>query len=105
MVDRDPPQQRHQRPPLSVTSTLFRLSGIAVIVLAAAGAFAYVGGYLDSQRLTPDRIIDTFEHNNGIQPGFRRNHPKGSAWEGTLKATALRPSFPAPRSFRRPAPP
>jgi len=101
MVDRDPPQQRHQRPPLSVTSTLFRLSGIAVIVLAAAGAFAYVGGYLDSQRLTPDSIIDTFEHNNGIHPGFRRNHPKGICVGGYFESNGAAAEFSSAQVFSK----
>jgi catalase len=53
-----------------------RLGAIGAIVLASGAAFGYVGGWLDPQRLTPDRIINAFEH-NGVHPGFRRNHAKG----------------------------
>lgn len=76
MTDRDPLPER-QRPPLSLTATGLRLAGIGVVVLVAATAFAYVGGYLDPQRLTPDKLVNTLEHNNGTFPGYRRNHPKG----------------------------
>ncbi len=54
-----------------------RLGAIGAIVVASGAAFAYVGGWLDPQRLTPDRIIDTFEQNGKVHPGFRRNHAKG----------------------------
>jgi catalase len=53
------------------------MAGIGAIVLVVAGAFAYVNGSLDPQRLTPARVVDVFEHNNGVHPGYRRNHPKG----------------------------
>ncbi|MCI8212619.1 catalase [Pseudomonas sp. S25] len=81
MNDRDPLHER-QRPPLSPAATGLRLVGIGVVVLVAATAFAYVGGYLDPQRLTPDKLVNTLEHNNGTFPGFRRNHPKGVCVSG-----------------------
>ncbi|MCP8466371.1 catalase family peroxidase [Pseudomonas sp. ZM23] len=54
-----------------------RLALIGAVVLGTAAIFAYVAGWLDPQRLTPDTVIDTLEHNSGIYPGFRRNHAKG----------------------------
>lgn len=50
MVDRSSPPTR---PPLSAASLTLRLAGIAVVVAVVAGAFAYVNGTFDPQRLTP----------------------------------------------------
>jgi catalase len=74
MVDRSSPPTR---PPLSGAGRTLRLAGIAVVVVAIAGVFAYVNGTLDPQRLTPKKLIDVLETNNGMHPGFRRNHAKG----------------------------
>ena len=35
-----------------------------------AGAFAYAGGWLSPERLTPARMIGAFEEANGVHPGF-----------------------------------
>ncbi|NWA03664.1 catalase family peroxidase [Pseudomonas gingeri] len=78
----------HTPPPLSGSSKALRLAGIAVVVAALAGAFAYVSGRLDPQRLTPTRIVDTFEKNNGLHPGFRRNHAKGVCVAGYFESSA-----------------
>ncbi|MCD5991817.1 catalase family peroxidase [Pseudomonas sp. CDFA 553] len=85
MTDRDTLPEG-QRPPLSPTATGLRLVGIGVVVLVAATAFAYVGGYLDPQRLTPDKLVNTLEHNNGTFPGYRRNHPKGVCVAGYFES-------------------
>ena len=77
MVDRSSPPTGPGRPPLSAASLTLRLTGIAVVVAALAGAFAYVNGTLDPQRLTPKALINVLEKNNGVHPGFRRNHAKG----------------------------
>jgi len=93
MVDPIPPQSRPQKPPLSTTSMTFRLAGIAAVVLVAAGLFAYVGGYLDPQRLTPKTIVDTLEKSNGVHPGFRRNHPKGVCVAGYFESNGAAAEF------------
>lgn len=85
MTDRDPLTER-RRPPLSAAATGLRLAGIGVVVLIAASAFAYVAGYLDPQRLTPDKLVNTLEHNNGTFPGWRRNHPKGVCVSGYFES-------------------
>lgn len=54
-----------------------RLAAIGAVVLGVAAVFAYVAGWLDPQRLTPDKVINTLEHNGGVYPGYRRNHAKG----------------------------
>jgi catalase len=84
MSEREPPQ--HPKPPLSSSQLLLRLAGIGAVIVFAAGAFAYVNGTLDPRRLTPARIVDTFEHNNGVFPGYRRNHPKGTCVAGYFES-------------------
>jgi catalase len=62
-------------------------------VLASAGAFAYAGGWLSPDLLTPARLVSTFETVDGRHPGFRRNHAKGicaTGWfESSGQAAAL----------------
>jgi catalase len=65
---------------------LVRLAGIGLVVLAVGGAFAYVNGSLDPQRLTPARVVNGFENNNGVHPGYRRNHPKGICVAGYFES-------------------
>jgi catalase len=84
MVDREPPYPR--KPPLTSGQKLMRLAGIGLVVLIAASAFAYVNGTFDPQRLTPARVVDVFEHNNGVHPGYRRNHPKGICVAGYFES-------------------
>jgi catalase len=50
-------------------------------------AFAYSGGWLTPNGLTPGRFIDTFEQVNGAHPGFRRNHAKGVCISGFFEST------------------
>jgi catalase len=62
---------------LSAAGVLSRLAVIGVVILAVIGCFAYVGGWLSPNRLTPARFTDKFEQVFGLHPGFRRNHAKG----------------------------
>ena len=73
MVDHSSPP----RPPLSTASLAIRLACIGGVVAAVAGAFAYVNGTFDPQRLQPKTLVHALETNNGIHPGLRRNHAKG----------------------------
>jgi catalase len=57
---------------------------VAAIVLGVGGAFLYVGGWLSPHKLTPPRLIDTFQQVNGPHPGFRRNHAKGVGVGGSF---------------------
>jgi catalase len=59
-----------------------RLGLIGGIVLIVAGAFAATAGWLTPGRLDQARIIDAFEADNGVAPGFRRNHAKGVCLTG-----------------------
>lgn len=75
------------RQPLGPGQKLVRLGAIGVVVAALAGAFAYVNGRLDPQRLTPDRLVNQLETNNGVHPGFRRNHAKGICVVGYFQSS------------------
>ena len=50
---------------------------IAAVIAFTTTGFAYVGGWISPQRLTPDRIVDGLQQAGGPHPGFRRNHAKG----------------------------
>jgi catalase len=83
MDEPDPPSAP---PPLSAASTLLRLSAIGVIALGAAAAFAYTGGWLSPDRLTPDRMVAALANRGGDPVGHRRNHAKGLCFTGTFAA-------------------
>lgn len=59
-----------------------RLAAIAAVIGCAAGAFAWTAGWLTPGRVNAPHIIDTFETNYGVHPGYRRNHAKGLCVEG-----------------------
>jgi catalase len=99
MSDREPPM--HRKPPLSKCAIILRLAGIGIVVGIAAATFAYVSGALDPQRLTPARIVDTFEHNNGVFPGYRRNHPKGQCVAGYFESNGAAASLSKAQVFAR----
>ena len=61
----------------SNAGALVRLGAIGAVMLGAAGAFAYAGGWLSPVRLTQDRMMAAFQDANGTHAGFRRNHAKG----------------------------
>ena len=96
MVDRSTPPTR---PPLSTASLMMRLAGIAVVVAVVAGAFAYVNGTLDPQRLTPKKLINVLETNNGVHPGFRRNHSKGVCVIGHFESSGEARSYSSAQVF------
>ena len=64
-------------PPLTRMSLLLRLAAIGLILFIVLAGFAYTGGWLSPERLTPIKITDRFQAVNGTYPGFRRNHAKG----------------------------
>jgi len=83
MVDHSSPP----RPALSTASLIARLAGIGAVVAVVAGAFAYVNGTPDPQRLRPKTLVNALETNNGVHPGFRRNHAKGVCVAGYFEST------------------
>jgi catalase len=75
-----------ERPRLGIASTLARFALIGVALAAVAGAFAYFGGWLTPNALTPARLTDAFEHVGGVHAGFRRNHAKGVGVSGFFES-------------------
>jgi catalase len=75
-----------RQPPLGKTTLVARLALIGVILAAALGTFAYLGGWLTPNALTPARFVDGFEEVNGVHAGFRRNHAKGVGVSGLFES-------------------
>jgi catalase len=73
-------------PALTRGEGVVRMTAIGGIVLAVTVGFAYAGAWLTPERLTPVRLIDTFEQVNGDHPGFRRNHAKGACIAGSFES-------------------
>ncbi len=69
-----------------MASTLARFALIGVALAAVVGAFAYFGGWLTPNELTPARLTDGFEQIAGVHPGFRRNHAKGLGASGFFES-------------------
>jgi catalase len=84
----DHPKQteRYRLSALLVRHALPRSAAIGAIVLAVAGCFAYVAGWLSPGLLTQARVIDGFEQVGGVHPGFRRNHAKGVCISGSFES-------------------
>jgi catalase len=74
------------RPPPSTAGTLARFALLGVILAAVVAIFAYLGGWLTPNELTPARLTDGFEEVGGIHPGFRRNHAKGVGVSGFFES-------------------
>ena len=74
------------RPSLGKASTLVRFALIGAALAAVAGIFAYLGGWLTPNELTPARFTDGFEEVNGVHSGFRRNHAKGLGVSGFFES-------------------
>jgi catalase len=73
-------------PRLSTAGTLARLTLICIALGAIAGTFAYFGGWLTPNVLTPARFTDGFEEVSGVHSGFRRNHAKGVGVSGFFES-------------------
>ena len=63
-----------------------RFAAIAAVVGCAGAAFAWTAGWLTPKRLDAPHIINTFESNYGVHPGYRRNHAKGLCVEGWFES-------------------
>ncbi|GJD51714.1 Catalase-related peroxidase [Methylobacterium crusticola] len=73
-------------PPLNASAMVLRFGIIGAVLACSVGAFAYTGGWLSPDRLTPARIVAGFEQASGSHPGFRRNHAKGLCATGTFES-------------------
>jgi catalase len=63
---------------------LLGIGAVAGVAAVDVGAFAYAGGWLRPDTLTPARFADRFEHVYGEHDGFRRNHAKGLSATGSF---------------------
>ena len=79
-----PAEAARQR--LGKAGTLARFTVIGIALAAVAGTFAYFGGWLTPNDLTPARFTDVFEYVDGVHPGFRRNHAKGVGVSGFFES-------------------
>src|SRR5207247_2685174 len=75
-----------ERRPLSIAITVARLALIGVALVVVAGAFAYLGGWLSPNNLTPARFTDALERVDGVHAGFRRNHANGVGVSGVFES-------------------
>jgi catalase len=74
------------RPPLAPSAVAGRLAVIGGVVFASALAFAYAGGWLTPDRLTPTRMVAALSDRGGNPLGHRRNHSKGMCFTGLFEA-------------------
>ena len=65
-------------------SPLGSLVLIAAVVGAGAASFAYTGGWLSPNRLTPPKLVAALAPPGGPVPGHRRNHAKGICFTGVF---------------------
>jgi catalase len=75
-----------RHPPLSPSAVASRLAVIGGVVFAAALAFAYAGGWLTPDRLTPTQMVAALGDRGGNPLGHRRNHSKGMCFTGVFEA-------------------
>ncbi|BBX64356.1 catalase-related peroxidase [Mycobacterium saskatchewanense] len=66
---------------------LLGMTAVAGFAAVDVGAFAYAGGWLRPDTLTPAHFADRFEKVYGRHDGFRRNHAKGLSATGTFAST------------------
>jgi catalase len=88
---------------LRSTGALLRLGAIGVVLVAAIACFAFTGGWLSPDRLTPARFVDEFQQIFGLHPGFRRNHAYAllAPFTATAEGSLFRgPSFSRPGRFQ-----
>lgn len=70
----------------------WRYGIVAGVPLAVLAGYGYAGGWLAPGRLTAQKLIDQFQANGGVHPGYRRNHAKGVCVTGYFAGNgALQP--------------
>jgi catalase len=70
-------------------------------VAVFAVAFGYVGGWLAPQRLTAQRVVNQFQANAGVYPGYRRNHSKGVCVTGYFESTGEAATYSVAQVFEQ----
>ncbi|WP_327440729.1 catalase family peroxidase [Pseudomonas donghuensis] len=85
--------------PLHGRPRALRLAAIGFGLTALAAGFAYAAGWIGAERLTPKRIIDTFEAQAGHYPGYRKNHAKGLCVSGYFQSSGAAAKLSTARVF------
>ena len=85
--------------PLSRQSVLLRFALIGAVLVLVLLAFGYVGGWLAPERLTPQRMVNQLQANNGVFPGYRRNHAKGVCVAGYFDSNGQAQTFSVAQVF------
>ena len=80
------PDRWLNRATLTRRGALIGMTAVAGIAAVDVGAFAFAGGWLRPDALTPSRFADRFEQVYGRHDGFRRNHAKGLSASGTFQS-------------------
>jgi catalase len=80
------PDRWLNRATLTRRGALIGMTAVAGVAAVDVGAFAFAGGWLRPDALTPPRFTDRFEQVYGRHDGFRRNHAKGLSATGTFKS-------------------
>ena len=83
--DQDGPDDK--RTAVTRRGVLLGMGAVAGFAAVDVGGFAYAGGWLRPDTLTPSRFADRFENVYGRHDGFRRNHAKGLSATGTFTST------------------
>ena len=85
----DEPDDKPTQFPGALTrrGALLGIGAVAGFAAVDVGGFAYAGGWLRPDTLTPSRFTDRFESVYGRHDGFRRNHAKGLSATGTFTST------------------
>jgi catalase len=78
------PDRWFNRATLTRRGALIGMAAVGGIAAVDVGVFAYAGGWLTPDALTPPRFADRFEQVYGRHDGFRRNHAKGLSASGTF---------------------
>ncbi len=88
------PDDQDTTGPLPSTWALLRrnpggVAGIVAVLTCVIGVFGYVGGFVGSDRLSSNTIVDVMEEGaGGPHAGFRRAHAKGMCFSGSFVGTA-----------------
>ncbi|HSI39531.1 MAG TPA: catalase family peroxidase [Xanthobacteraceae bacterium] len=69
--------------PRAVSGALVFIAGVVAL---AAGGFAYTGGFLSPDRITPTKLVAGLAPPGGPALGRRRNHAKGVCFTGTFES-------------------
>jgi catalase len=86
--------------PLPSAVLFARLAAIGALLAGIAGLFLYAGGWFAPHALTPATMVNTFEHLNGVHPGFRRNHAKGICATGYFESNGQGQALSKAQVFR-----